>query len=184
MVKKESALGHNLLIIGASVLVAILLERGGAFDFIIHGSMEFRLLGALVAGFFFTSFVTTVPAILALGHIGAQGDALLPIVIAGGLGALIGDLILLYIVKGAVTPQLHHILSHVNNRRIKKILESRIFTFISPVIGALIIASPLPDELGLSLLGISRVPLALFIPLSFTMNCIGIALIALAARAF
>ncbi|HEY4478659.1 MAG TPA: hypothetical protein VI775_02350, partial [Candidatus Paceibacterota bacterium] len=46
--------------------------------------------------------------------------------------------------------------------------------WLSPLIGAFIIASPLPDELGVALLGMSKIRIAVLIPLSFTMNILGI----------
>jgi hypothetical protein len=53
---------------------------------------------------------------------------------------------------------------------------------VLPVVGAVIIASPLPDELGLALLGFSRIDRRYFFAISYTMNFIGIVLIGLAAR--
>ena len=52
-----------------------------------------------------------------------------------------------------------------------------------PLTGAIIIASPLPDELGLAMMGLSRVPIAAFIPISYTMNFLGILLIEFIAGA-
>jgi hypothetical protein len=45
------------------------------------------------------------------------------------------------------------------------------------VLGAFIIASPLPDELGLTLMGMSKVRLAVLVPVSFVMNAVGIYLL-------
>jgi hypothetical protein len=41
-------------------------------------------------------------------------------------------------------------------------------------LGALIIASPLPDEFGLALMGISRMRALVLMPISFVMNALGI----------
>jgi hypothetical protein len=46
--------------------------------------------------------------------------------------------------------------------------------WLSPIVGALIIASPLPDEFALTLMGLSKVRLAVLIPISFIMNMLGI----------
>ena len=46
-----------------------------------------------------------------------------------------------------------------------------------PVIGAIIIASPLPDELGVSLMGMSQMKASRFILLSYILNSIGIFLV-------
>jgi hypothetical protein len=49
--------------------------------------------------------------------------------------------------------------------------------WISPILGALIIASPLPDEFGLALLGLSRTRISILIPVSFIMNFLGVYLL-------
>ena len=48
--------------------------------------------------------------------------------------------------------------------------------------GGLIIASPFPDELGIGLLGFSKMRTRWFVLLSFTFNFIGIFLIGLVAK--
>ncbi len=45
-------------------------------------------------------------------------------------------------------------------------------------VGAVIIASPLPDELGSGLLGLSHIPAKVFLPFSILLNAIGIGIIA------
>ena len=49
--------------------------------------------------------------------------------------------------------------------------------------GGLILASPLPDELGVAVLGFSKMRLKYFALLSFVFNFLGIAVIGLVARA-
>ncbi len=68
-------------------------------------------------------------------------------------------------------------------RRFRKIFHLRFFRWLTFLIGGLIIASPLPDELGLTLLGFSKAKTSLFLILSFTFNFIGIILIGLVAGA-
>jgi hypothetical protein len=46
-----------------------------------------------------------------------------------------------------------------------------------PVIGAIIIASPLPDEVGISLMGLSKISTPKFIFISYILNSIGLFLI-------
>jgi hypothetical protein len=48
------------------------------------------------------------------------------------------------------------------------------FGWLAPVVGALVIASPLPDELGITLLGIARLRNWQFVVLSFIFNFAGI----------
>ena len=98
-VENDSQFGRNVLAVVASVLVAFLLNEGGAFEAIIKGAESTRLLSSFFAGLFFTSFLTTAPAILLLGSIAAESSSILPMAIIGGAGAVIGDLLIFYFVK-------------------------------------------------------------------------------------
>lgn len=180
--KQKSHLGKNIVIVLAGVLVAVLLDATGVFDSILEITAEGRLISSFIAGLFFTSFLTTAPAILALGKIGAASTSLLPVALIGGLGALIGDLLIFSLVKNEIANDARNIICHSASKRIAGICTGRIFRFLTPVLGALIIASPIPDEVGLSLLGFSRVPLKIFIPLSYIMNTLGILAIGATAR--
>ena len=68
-------------------------------------------------------------------------------------------------------------------KRIKLLLKLKLFRWLTFFAGGLIIASPFPDELGISLLGFSKMRTSWFIPLSFALNCIGILLIGWVAKA-
>ena len=181
-VKNDSQFGINILAVVASILVAFLLNEGGAFEAIIKGAESKRLLGSFVAGLFFTSFLTTAPAILVLGKIAAESSSIIPIALVGGAGAVIGDLLIFSFVRDTIALDARKIVCNSKTKRIAGICTGRIFRFVTPVIGALIIASPFPDELGLSLLGFSRIKLSLFIPISYIMNTLGIAAIATLAQ--
>ena len=50
------------------------------------------------------------------------------------------------------------------------------------MLGGIIIASPFPDELGISLLGFTKTKTNAFIPVSLVFNFIGILLIGIVAR--
>jgi len=59
----------------------------------------------------------------------------------------------------------------------KKILHTKYFAWTLPVIGALIILSPLPDELGVSLLGLSEVKTRKFFLISLASHTVGMFLL-------
>ena len=65
----------------------------------------------------------------------------------------------------------------------KALFKFKFFRWLTWLIGGLIIASPLPDELGISLLGFSKAKTSLFIVLSFVFNFLGILFIGWVARA-
>lgn len=63
------------------------------------------------------------------------------------------------------------------------IFRLRIFRWSIAFLGALVIASPLPDELGLMMLGFSKIKTSFFVPISFLLNFLGILVIGLIAKA-
>ncbi|MBP9757924.1 MAG: hypothetical protein KBD06_04955, partial [Candidatus Pacebacteria bacterium] len=65
--------------------------------------------------------------------------------------------------------------------RFTKLMRFRFFRYLTFFAGGVIIASPLPDELGISLLGLSRMREIHFVPLSFAFNFLGIFIIGLIA---
>ncbi|OGG78335.1 hypothetical protein A3A36_01445 [Candidatus Kaiserbacteria bacterium RIFCSPLOWO2_01_FULL_52_12b] len=62
------------------------------------------------------------------------------------------------------------------------IFRPRLFKWLIPFVGALIIASPLPDEAGLAMMGLSKMKTSVFIPISFALNFLGILAIGIFAK--
>jgi membrane protein DedA with SNARE-associated domain len=139
--------------------------------------------GSFVAGLFFTSIFTTAPAIVTLGQI-AEANNIWATALFGAFGALIGDLLIFRFVRDELTDHLLEAMKHSPGlRRLRALMRGRHFRWFTIALGGLIIASPLPDELGISLIGLSKSSTKYFIPMSLVFNFIGILIIGLAARA-
>lgn len=179
--KNPSKLFRDFSIIAASVAVSLFLLSTGAIEEVLTSTAEFKYLGIFVAGLFFTSVFTTAPAIVILGEF-ALASPLWLVAALGALGALIGDLVIFRFVRNDLAGDFTQILSRTARHHLHVLSELRLFRWLIPFIGALIIASPLPDELGLALLGFSKVPLRFFVPVSLAFNALGIVLIGLVAR--
>lgn len=165
-------------IVVLTIIAAFLLNKYGVLDLIVSTTGNYYPLGAFFTGLFFTSVFTTAPAIAVLASLGSSHP---PLVIAffGGIGALCGDIIMFRFMKKDVTADLDFILSKTKSKRLKHIIHLKAFRWFLTSLGAIVIASPLPDEIGLALMGVSRISLAFFIPISFIFNFIGIYVIAL-----
>jgi hypothetical protein len=181
--KRGSFLLHDLWVIAASVCLAVLLARSGLITEIVGSTEHFSLLGSFIAGLFFTSVFTTAPAIVALGEI-AQTSPLVAVALVGGAGALLGDLLIFRFVRDRFSAHVAELVRHDRRgKRLHALFRLKLFRTVSLFVGALIIASPLPDELGVGLMGFSHVPTRWFLPLSFLFNALGIFVIGLVARA-
>lgn len=136
---------------------------------------------SLVAGVFFTSLITTAPAIAVLGEL-SIGSNLFTIALVGALGAVAGDYLIFAFVRDRVSNDATYLLRGPRFRRMFHVFSQPHFRRVLPFVGALIIASPFPDELGLVLLGFARIDRRYFFAISYSMNFFGILLIGLVAR--
>ncbi|MDO8590370.1 MAG: hypothetical protein Q7R65_00125 [bacterium] len=170
------------VIIFASILAAAILVKTELLTKILISTEELELLGSFVAGMFFTSVFTTPMAIVTLGKI-ASVHGVISTAILGASGAVIGDLIIFRFIRDRLGEHLLELMRHQGTgKKFKVLLKLRYFRWFTFMVGGLIIASPLPDELGVSLMGFSKMRLLWFIPLSFLFNFIGIVLIGIVAR--
>jgi len=179
---KNNLLLHDIFIIVLSIFVAIFLIKTEFLAKIMTSTKELELIGSFVAGMFFTSVFTVAPAVAVLGEI-AQANSIILTAIFGAMGAVIGDLVIFRFIRDRFSEHLMELIKHQGTgKRIKALFKLRFFRWLTFFVGGLIIASPLPDELGISLLGFSKMKTLWFIPLSFTFNFIGILLIGLVAK--
>jgi len=175
-------LERDLLIICFSVLIAFLLIRFGVVQDVVSSVNELKIIGSFIAGFFFTSAFTIAPAAIALTEI-SQSTSPVTVAFWGALGSLVGDLVIYLFVRDRFSDDLIEVLhTFKNERKIKNFFKKGFFRWLSPVLGALIIASPLPDELAIAIMGISKVRMSLFIPIVFVMSFFGILILGLIAR--
>lgn len=174
---------RDLLIVVISIIFAIVLVKSPLLEQLLHATRGFKMLGSFIAGLFFTSVFTTTPAIVTLAEL-SQSTSVFNVAFVGAIGSVLGDLIIFRFVRDSLS---EHIATIIKKRRIgkKKATKKQLtaFRWISFVVAAFIIASPLPDELGISLLGLSKLKMSWFIVLAFFGNFLGILLIGLAANA-
>lgn len=174
---------HDVFIIAVSIGIAAVLVKTEILAKVLASAQELEFLGSFIAGLFFTSIFTTAPAIVTLGEI-ARINSIMYVALFGALGAIIGDLIIFRFIRDKFSEHIFELISHRSTwKRMKVLFRLRLFRWASLFVGGLIIASPLPDEIGISILGFSKIKTLWFIPISFVFNFIGIILIGLIARA-
>jgi hypothetical protein len=177
----EHLLGDAALV-AASVIFALYWLKTGAIERLINSTGDFELLGSLIAGMFFTSIFTTAPAIVVIGKLG-QTEPLLLVALMGALGAMLGDLVIFRFVKDSLVKDIKTLVSLAHPHRLRGILHLKFFRWFIALVGALIIASPLPDELGIAMMGLAKTDGKFFVVASLVMNFVGIILIVLLSRA-
>jgi hypothetical protein len=178
---QEGNLFRDLAVIVFSVIIAVLLVKTGILENFLQDVQDAKIFGTFIAGLFFTSIFTVAPATVALGEI-ARGSSLFLTVVLGGFGAMLGDFIIFRFVKNSLAEDLAALIGHGAPKRLAAILKFKSFRWFIAFLGALVIASPLPDELGLAMMGLTKLKTAFFLPLSFILNSMGILIICLVAR--
>lgn len=181
MDQKPDSLVRDLAIVFLSVILAILLIKTGALTGIVGSTMGLKFIGSFMAGIFFVSIFTAAPATAVFVEI-AKVDSLFWMAFFGGLGAMIGDLIIFYFIKESLSKSFLYLIKKLKTERLYLLAQSKAFRWILPLIGAIVLASPLPDELGVAILGISKIKTSLFAPLAFILNFFGILAIGLITK--
>jgi hypothetical protein len=111
--------------------------------------------GVLIGGAFYTSLFTTAPGIAILTSF---TDIYSPVEIAlvGAIGSVIGDLIILYFFEDKLSYELKPLVKKFRLKKIMKNLRRKKERKRMIPLGMFAVASPLPDEIGIALLGLSH----------------------------
>ncbi len=158
------------------VLAYFVFQNETLHSYLLHlGNLGY--LGVFIAGILFVStFTVATGAIILL--VLAESLSPVEIGIVAGLGAVVGDFAIFRFVKDDLAREIRDIYNKLDGgHHLKKVMHTKYFSWTFPVLGAAIIASPLPDEIGVSLMGISKMSTMKFLLISFLLNAIGIFLV-------
>ncbi len=93
-----------------------------------------------------------------------------------------GNFIMFHLVKDDLEEELKPVEKYIEGTHLWKLLHTRHFRWSLPVIGAMLIVTPLPNEVGVSLLRLARMPTPEFVIISFILNTLGILSLTLLTR--
>lgn len=171
----------NLAFLFLSIILALFLSKIESFNAFLLNLGTFGYLGAFIGGILFVSTFTAATGALILFTL-AKILSPFEIGLIAGLGAVVGDFGIFRFVRNGLANELESIYNRIDTKHhFAKLLHTRYFSWSLPVIGAIIIASPFPDELGVSLIGISKMKTYQFLIISFFLNTIGIFLVVFAS---
>ncbi len=164
---------RNLLWFIMSLPLAYALSTIPILETVLRQIGEWGYFGAFIIGILSVMTFTTIPALTILYEFSLFLTPL-ELAIFAGLGSVVGDFIIFSFFKHKVFAHFEPITERLTKSPVSHILHSRYFFWLTPVVGAIIIASPLPDELGIPLLSISKLKQWHFIILTFILNSVGI----------
>jgi hypothetical protein len=174
---------QNILIFLVSIVGVILFSYSPLFPVFFTFIQHFPIIAAFLAGIFFASTFTVAIGGLIIVNLATSLNPLI-LILFSSLGAISFDLFIFLFFKHHITRGVSEIYKQIDHHsHLKKIVHTKYFAWTLPVIGAFIIASPLPDELGVSLLGLSNTSLTRFLLISSICHTIGISSIVGGSRA-
>jgi len=173
----------DLTLFSLSIFAAVILAWSGVVHQLAQMAGEWGFLGIFLAGMAFSSAFTTAPSIVVLFELAQDYSPIGLFVVVAAMGAMVSDLFIFRFLRDGLDEDMRYLIEHATKlARFRALIHSRLFYWFGTLFAALIIASPLPDELGLAMFGFLKVDKKKFLPISFAMNSMGILIIALAAR--
>ncbi len=178
----------KLLCLLLSCVLAYFLFQQGAFALLVQGINGNEYLFCFLAGLLF-SFGFTSPFAFGIFVEMAGRTHPIPAALIGGVGAFLADISIFEFVRFSMYDELHKLkatalFQHIRAFVFHEGLSERVRLYLLWSIVGIAIASPLPDEIGVTLIsGATNIDSKKFSVLCFTMNTIGILVILMGARA-
>ena len=162
-----------------------------AFYFLLYGRYHLEMhelllslgyLGIFFAGMLYAYAFTAGPAALILFSL-AKDENLLVASLIGGIGALIGDLVIFFFIRRAFSGEIeriskNHFMIKIEDQ--EKRLFGRFQKYVLSAFASFLIASPLPTEIGVSLMASKKhLPAKKFAAIAYVLHTTGIFLILL-----
>ncbi|OGE29593.1 hypothetical protein A2867_00325 [Candidatus Daviesbacteria bacterium RIFCSPHIGHO2_01_FULL_40_11] len=154
------------------------LIKSGYLQGLIEAIMPLRFVSEILAGFLYTSFLSA-PISVAMLIVLAQENNPIVTALLAGVGAALADLLMIKFFRGQLYSDLNQISKQLGYNKFNIFLQKLRLGFIVPLIGAIIVASPFPDEIGLFMLGASKLRYQEVALLTYILNTAGILLIVL-----
>lgn len=167
----------KLLLVVLTFVLAYLLLKGKEF-LVFRGFLEsLGFIGTFFAGILFVYGFTAAFGTAAL-IILAKNQGIVFAGLVAGFGAMVGDLLIFKFLRYTLADEIDLLSKEKVFPKFDGELSTKLKKYLFPLFGGLIIASPLPDEIGVSLLAMSyNISTRNFIIMSYILNTAGIFLI-------
>ena len=181
MASKTTTPRTNWALVGISIIAAFGLSQYQPFHDFLLGLGDWSYVGIFFTGILFVFTFTVATAIIILHML---GEVMSPwmIGLVAGLGAVIGDYLIFMFVRKHILGKTNDLAKHLPKSFWGKLAKNTYFQWLLPVLGIIIVVLPFPDEVGITLLGISKIKLYQFVILAFVAHVVIITLIAMTGK--
>mgnify|MGYP001567832466 FL=1 len=173
----------GLTLVFISIILTIFLSKYNFLNELLFNLKHTPFLGSFIAGILYVSASTAALGILMLSDL-AKTLSPIEIAIIAGLGGAVADFVLFRFFKGDLISEITPIYNKLGGRHLTRLMYHKYFRWSLPIVGAIIIASPFPDELGISLMGLTRIKTYQFVILSLILDITGVYLLVSAFSLF
>lgn len=169
----------KFFLLALTFVLAYILFMERNVPFIEDSILNIGYIGTFLAGILFTYGFTSAPA-AALFLILAKSQNILVASLIGGFGALCGDLIIFHFIRTSFKDEINKFGKERFVKWMNHKFPEKIKHYLLVILAGAIIASPLPDEIGVTMLSIyNKISIKWFMLLSYVLNTIGIFIILL-----
>ena len=162
----------NIIMLVLGIGIAILLSKNPTLKNFLLGLGNYGYLSAILAGAMFVSTFTVATGALIIFTLAKTLNPL-ELIFFGMLGAVIFDMIVFNSIKGSIDREIKEVFSNPRLSHFKKLIHTKYFAWMMPMIGFIVFVSPLPDELGIGLMGVSKLKNYQFFLISVLNHSIG-----------
>lgn len=163
----------NLILCAVGLIVTIFLAQGGWLEgvLLIQGIFRYAIIAA--AGILFVTTFTAPVGGLMLAILARQ-TPIWQLILLSGTSAVLADLTILHALNIELLEEIEDIFNEFHGKKLIHIFQSKMFRWTLPLLVILIIVTPVPDDLAIGLLGMSRVSTHKFVLSSYLLNSLGI----------
>lgn len=141
--------------------------------------IEWGYFGIFISGIFYV-FSFTAPVATALILIFSVNKNIILLGLIAGIGSLLGDVLIFHFIRVSFSDEIKELSNHKLSIFTLKKIPKRYQKSLAYILGAFFIATPLPDEIGVTILASSKdVKMSHFGIISYILNTGGIFLIIL-----
>ena len=173
---------RKVLIFVILAVLAYLIFRNPDVQGFVSSLEGLEYLGVFIAGMLFTFGFTTPFAVGFFVILNPSNPILIAII--GGVGAIIGDLLIFSLIRFSFMDEFERLEKTRIMRKIRDEIKihfnKRLRLYLLYAFAGLVIASPLPDEVGVTMLaGLTHIKISKMMIISFVFNSFGIFLMCL-----
>lgn len=143
-------------------------------------SASFGVIGAFFAGVLYVSLFTAAPSVVMLFELTKTVD-IIPLILFASAGSVLGDLIILSIFRDNIYGEMKYLMRKFGVRVKVRKDRKKVVSWLLAAAGIFVLGTPLPDEAGIAMLGMTKYSKVRILTVAFIANGIGITVIVLAA---